>query len=166
MRLTLQTLLLLIALVAPAGATQTHGDPEGLFVHQFSHIFFLFSMGLLIYWIRTRGLGQKNGWRHIQYAAILFMTWTMDAFATHLMDENYAWVDVTRMDAWHIHIDASNPFIIVFYYLLKLDHLWCVPAMLFMYMGLKRLNIEPLETPPLNNSPDAPLTEHPRSSKK
>ncbi len=165
-QLVLRSLWLVIVLAGPAGATQTHSDPEGLFIHQFSHIFFLFSMGLLIYWIRTRGLRQKPGWRQIQYAAVLFMIWTMDAFATHLMDEHYEWVSVTRVDAWHIHIDASNPFTIMLYYLIKLDHLWCVPALLLMYMGLKRLNLETRDAPPLNDRPAEPLTEPRRRSDK
>jgi hypothetical protein len=135
-------LYLLLLTAGSAGATQTHGDPEGLYVHQISHIFFLFSMGLLVYWIRIRRLIENTGWRYIQYSAILFMVWTADAFFAHLLDENYTWVHVIRVDAWHIHIDASNPFIMVIYYLLKLDHVWCVPAMLFLLLGVKRLNIE------------------------
>lgn len=133
---------LLLLAAGPAGATQTHEDPEGLYVHQISHIFFLFSMGLLVYWIRNRRLIESTGWRYIQYSAILFMVWTVDAFFAHLFDENYTWVHITRVDAWHIHIDASNPFITVIYYLLKLDHVWCVPAMLLLLLGVKRLNIE------------------------
>lgn len=135
-------LSVLMITAGPAGATQTHSDPEGLVVHQFSHIFFLFSMGLLIYWIRTRGLKQKTGWRHIQYAAALFMIWTMDAFATHLMDEHYEWVRMTQAGPWRVHIEAVNLFTAIIYYLAKMDHLWCVPALLFMYLGLKRLNEE------------------------
>ena len=132
---------LVLLAAAPAVATQTHGDPEGLIVHQISHIFFLFSMGLLIYWIRTRKLIEKAAWRYIQYAAFLFMIWTMDAFATHMIDEHYEWIRVTRAGPWHIHIEATNLFTAVFYYLVKMDHLWSVPALMFMYLGLRRLNL-------------------------
>ena len=31
-------------------ATQTHGAPEGVYVHQIAHIFFMLSMGFLIHW--------------------------------------------------------------------------------------------------------------------
>ncbi len=133
-------LALVLLAAAPALATQTHGDPEGLVVHQISHIFFLFSMGLLIYWIRTRKLIEKAAWRYIQYAALLFMIWTLDAFATHLIDEHYDWIRVTRAGPWHINIEAKNLSTAVFYYLVKMDHLWSVPAMMFMYLGLRRLN--------------------------
>lgn len=132
----------LLTAALPAGATQTHGDPEGLIVHQFSHVFFFVSMGFLIYWIRTRGLHRQPGWRYIQYAAVLFMVWTMDAFATHLMDEHYLWVTLTRSGPWQVQMEARNLSVAVVYYLAKMDHLWCVPALLFMYLGLRRLNLE------------------------
>jgi hypothetical protein len=103
-------------------------------------------MGLLVYWIRTRRLFNNTGWRHIHYSAILFMFWTTDAFFAHLLDENYDWIHVSRVDAWHIHIDASSPLTAMIYYLLKLDHMWCVPALLFLLLGLRRLNIESRNT--------------------
>jgi len=134
--------VLLLIFAVPAGATQTHGDPEGLVVHQISHLFFMFSMGLLIYWIRNRGLTAQAGWRYIQYAAFLFIIWTLDAFAAHQIDEFYEWIRVTRIGPWQIHIEADNLLTAVFYYLIKMDHLWCVPALLFMYLGLRRLNRE------------------------
>ncbi len=130
----------LLMVAVPAGATQTHGDPEGLIVHQFSHVFFLLSMGLLIYWIRGRRLDREIGWRYIQYAAALFMIWTIDAFATHLMDEHYHWVHMTQTGPWQVHIQAKSLFAALIYYLAKMDHLWCVPALLCMYLGLRRLN--------------------------
>lgn len=135
-------LVFLLFSAVPAMATQTHGDPEGLVVHQISHLFFMFSMGLLIYWIRSHGLSKNPGWRYIQYAALLFIIWTVDAFFAHQIDEFYEWIRVTRTGPWQIHIETDNPVIAVFYYLTKMDHLWCVPALWFMYLGLRRLNRE------------------------
>lgn len=135
-------LIILLSFAAPAGATQTHGDPEGLVVHQISHVFFMFSMGLLIYWIRTRGLNTDAGWRYIQYAAGLFIIWTLDAFAAHQLDEFFEVIQVTRTGPWLLHIEADSLFIAFVYYLTKMDHLWCVPALMFMYLGLRRLNRE------------------------
>lgn len=120
-------------------ATQSHGAPEGLYVHQLSHLFFFFSMGILIYWLRVRNLVQETGWRYIQYSAFLFILWTLDAFAAHMFDEQFQWVNVTRLDRWHIRLDASHEWINLFYYIIKLDHLLCVPAIVFLYAGLKRL---------------------------
>ena len=75
-------LVLAIALVSePALATQAHSAPEGLYAHQLAHIFFIVSMGVLIYWLRERKLVQAVGWRYIQYAALFFILWNLDAFS-------------------------------------------------------------------------------------
>jgi hypothetical protein len=139
------TIVLLFCLTLPtaAGATQTHGDPEGLLVHQVSHIFFAFSMGLLIYWLRSRGLVCHRGWRNIQYAAILFILWTADAFLVHTLDELSGWIRVSSPSSWEITIEPNGHFLVgVLYYIVKLDHLLCVPAMLLLYLGVRQLNHE------------------------
>ena len=76
---------LVLSVGAPtlALATQTHGEPEGLVVHQITHLVFIFSMGTLIFWLRKRKLVVETGWRYIQYAALLFILWNLDAFAVH-----------------------------------------------------------------------------------
>ena len=63
----------LILMPATALATQGHNDPEGLVVHQMSHLFFVFSMGILIYWLRARDLVRHVGWRYIQYSSVFFI---------------------------------------------------------------------------------------------
>lgn len=135
----------LLALPSWALATQAHGDPEGLYVHQLSHLFLAFSMGLLIYWLRRRTLVRAGGWRLIQYSAAFFILWTLDAFTAHLLDEQYALVRVTRVGNWLMRIESvsDGPWLRILYYLVKLDHLFCVPALLFLYLGLKRLLREP-----------------------
>lgn len=137
--------LCLLALPVPALATQAHGDPEGLYVHQMSHLFLAFSMGLLIYWLRRRTLVRADGWRLIQYSATFFILWTLDAFTAHLLDEQYTLVRVTRVGNWLMRIDSvpDTPWLQILYYLVKLDHLFCVPALLLLYLGLRRLLREP-----------------------
>jgi len=124
----------------PAFATQGHSDPEGLYIHQFSHVFFIFSMGILIYWLRFRKLIHKKGWQYIQYSALFFIFWSIDAFLVHFLDEQYKWIQITRLDLWNIRIDASYSFLRCVYYIIKLDHFLCVPAMIFLYLGLKNLS--------------------------
>lgn len=129
--------------LAPAAAlaVQEHGAPEGLYAHQFAHLFFLASMGLLIYWLRQRQLVKQAGWRYIQYAAFFFILWNIDAFTAHLLDEELAVVDVQRVTAWTVRIDSGDlPQALGWlYYAAKLDHLLSVPALLFLYFGLRRL---------------------------
>lgn len=131
----------LILMPAAAFATQGHTDPEGLVVHQMSHIFFVFSMGILIYWLRAWDLVRRTGWRYIQYSALFFILWTLDAFTVHLLDEGLGIIRVARVDPWHLRIESSPGFgwVKPLYYAVKLDHLFCVPGLIFLYLGIKRL---------------------------
>lgn len=134
-------LLWLFSTPATVFATQGHGDPEGLVVHQLSHLFFVFSMGILIYWLRAWNLVQRAGWRLIQYSAFFFILWTLDAFIVHFLDEGLGIIQVARVDRWHLRIDSppGADWIKVFYYAVKLDHLFCVPGLVFLYLGIRRL---------------------------
>jgi len=127
-----------------AAAVQEHGAPEGLFAHQLAHLFFIASMGLLIFRLRQRGLVKQAGWKFIQYAALFFILWNIDAFTAHLLDEQLALVELRRPTAWRVVIEAEGhpPALAWLYYAAKLDHLLCVPAMVFLFLGLRRLNRE------------------------
>ena len=126
---------------ALALAVQEHGAPEGIYSHQGAHLFFTASMGLLIYWLRQRRLVRVAGWRCIQYAALFFILWNLDAFTAHFLDEQSGILD-TAMSApgkIKIEVDENLTALAWFYYIAKLDHLLCVPAMAFLYAGLRRL---------------------------
>jgi len=133
-----------VLLPAPALATQGHGGIEGVYVHQFGHIFFIVAMGILIFWLRERRLTEKSGWRYIQYTAFFFILWNLDAALVHFLDDQTHLIRVTRIDSWHIDITAESgpPWLAVVYYCAKLDHLLCVPALWCLYTGLKRLLAE------------------------
>jgi hypothetical protein len=126
---------------APVLAVQEHGAPEGLYTHQGAHLFFIASMGLLIYWLRQRRLVQAAGWRYIQYAALFFILWNLDAFLAHLLDEHLDVVDILMEAPGKVRIKIGEypEALAWFYYATKLDHLLCVPALLFLYAGLRRL---------------------------
>jgi hypothetical protein len=113
-------------------ATQTHGGPEGIYAHQIAHLFYIVSMGFFIHWLRERRLVEQSGWRFIQYAAFFLILWNLDAFLVHLLDQ---------IEGWSIQLNAQNGSdgLRELYYFAKLDHLLCVPALFFLYLGLKRL---------------------------
>jgi hypothetical protein len=135
-------------------ATQTHGDPEGLFVHQFAHGFFVISLAIFIYWLRFRNLIVETGWRYIQYASFLLILWNVDATIAHMFDEQIQMIEVERMGHWYMKITSADNtnFTIILYYLVKLDHLLCVPALIFLYAGLKQFLKEPLPSVPESGS--------------
>ena len=72
---------------------------------------------------------------------MFFILWNIDAFAVHLLDEQIHAVVVSREAPFHIKISTMEglEWIRLFYYLAKLDHLLCVPAMIFLYLALKNL---------------------------
>jgi hypothetical protein len=134
-------LFIWLFLPATAYATQTHGGLEGLYVHQIAHLFFTLSMGLLIYWLRKRGLVTRKGWRYIQYAALFFIAWNLDAFFSHWLLEQSGFISVENIQGVQMRITLvkGHRWLAEIYYLTKFDHLLCVPAMLFLLLGLRRL---------------------------
>lgn len=122
-------------------ATQSHGAPEGIYAHQIAHIFFMISMGFFIHWLRDKKLVKETGWRFIQYSAFFLILWNIDAFLVHLLDDQLGVVQVKRIGLSHIQLNAlnGNKGLELLYFIAKLDHLFCVPALLFLYSGLKRL---------------------------
>ena len=139
--------LFLVFFPAAAYATQMHSGAEGIIVHQFGHLFFLFSMVVLILTITGKDLNREKGWRLIQYAAFFFILWNMAAFGAHLLDNQMHAVTVSNVSFSEITIMAENGsrLIEIAYYLLKLDHLLCVPAIFFLYKGLCHIPVK--ETP-------------------
>lgn len=128
-----------------AWATQGHGGVEGIYVHQLAHIFFALTMGILIYWLRRRRLTLQSGWRLIQLSAFWFILWNISAIGVHLLEEQINIITIEKVTTWQIKMDTTpeNIWVAYLYYFIKLDHLFCVPAMLFLYMGLKRLLKKP-----------------------
>lgn len=139
----LYTILFLLFFSDPADAIQMHSGAEGIIVHQFGHIFFLFSMGVLILTITGKDLNRQKGWRLIQYAAFFFILWNISAFTAHLLDNQIHAVTVSDLSLSEITIMAENGsrLIEIAYYLLKLDHLLCVPAIFLLYRGLCHIRV-------------------------
>lgn len=125
----------------PVLATQTHGQPEGLYVHQMAHVFFIISMGSLEFWLRQRNLIKEKGWKYIQWSAVLFILWNINAALVHFLDEHLDILGIIKIDLWHIQVESiqGQDSIALLYYVLKLDHLLCVPAMFFLFYGLKTI---------------------------
>jgi hypothetical protein len=124
-----------------AGATQIHPAEEGLYVHQIGHLFFIFSMGILIYRLRARGLTKEAGWRCIQYSALFFILWNIDAVMVHFFEDREDLYQIIDSGHWHqwINFTEGHNSLEFLYYLGRMDHLLCVPAIIFLYFGLKHL---------------------------
>ena len=134
-------LWLLLGAAQPAWATQVHAAPEGLYAHQLAHVFLTFSMGILIYWLRERKLVLETGWRYVQYAAFFLILWNLDAMTVHYLDSRDDMFRIVNAGGWQssIQVSSQHSGLILFYYFAKMDHLLCVPAIIFLYLGLRHL---------------------------
>ena len=132
---------LMILIPIDGFATQLHASSEGIITHQMGHLFFLSSMVALIFTITGKGLDKQKGWRLIQYSAFFFILWNLDAIAAHFFDNQIHAVKIENISLLKMRIVTNNDSSILAwcYYALKLDHLLCVPAMLFLYKGLSNL---------------------------
>ncbi|MBU8850301.1 MAG: hypothetical protein KOO64_12210 [Desulfobacterales bacterium] len=139
--LPVMTIAGMILLPIDGYATQLHAGSEGIITHQMGHIFFLFSMVVLIFTVTGKGLDKQKGWRLVQYSAFFFILWNLDAVTAHFFDNQIHAVKIENISLWKMKIITNNDSSLLawFYYILKLDHLLCVPAMLFLYKGLSRL---------------------------
>ena len=120
-------------------AFQSHPAPEGLYVHQLAHLIFIVAMSILVYWLQSNRFVEQRGWRLIQVACILFILWNIVAFAGHWVEEQIPKESVFGEPDWRQRIDLRSTPLAPVYYLLKLDHLVSVPAMVFLVLGLRSL---------------------------
>lgn len=129
---------LILALPGNLYALQFHLNSEGIITHQIGHLFFLFSMVVLMFIISGKGLAIHKGWRLIQVSAFFFILWNACAITVHFLDNQIYAVSVERLANGYARIRTQNNSSLLgwVYYGLKLDHLLCVPAMFLMYKGL------------------------------
>jgi hypothetical protein len=120
---------------------QAHATPEeGLYSHQLGHLFFCLSMVVFAFWLQKTRLVKKMGWRLIQVSCFFFILWNIDAIAGHEVE---LWLSESRF----VGPPAPSRMLIVdkgsvlpyLYFFLKLDHFLCVPAMVLLCLGLRKL---------------------------
>lgn len=121
-----------------AWAFQSHPAPEGLYAHQLAHVFFAVAMGIMTYWLHRNRLSSQPGWKLIQVSCALFVAWNVVAFTGHWMEELITANMVQGAPDWNQRITIDSLPATAFY-ILKLDHLVCVPALLCLVLGLRSL---------------------------
>jgi len=126
-------------LASPAHAIQSHPAPEGLYVHQLAHVCFIISMGFLAYWLEVQKFCRKKGWRYIQIAALLFVFWNILAFAGHCVEEKIPRELFVGDPDWSQRLVAHENMWADLFYVLKLDHLASVPAIICLFVGIRLL---------------------------
>lgn len=130
-------LLVVLAIPGDAGALQVHGEPEGLYVHQMAHLHYIFALGYF-YWDIRRTAFTGRGWRYLQMFCILMTCWNILAFIGHLagalLDPKALHQTDSYLETMLLSPLTTHKFL---FYITKLDHLIYVPALFFLYLGLR-----------------------------
>ena len=133
------SVITLVALLHPesAWALQPHSAPEGLYVHQMSHL--LFSGALIYLFLHTRRTPELRGrgWLYLQLFCILFTCWNLLALVGHEAAKFLSVADFIDRSNWNEQIAGPISPIKLLYFLTKMDHLLYVPALLSLVIALR-----------------------------
>lgn len=133
------SVLLLFVMSSPSTcwALQSHGAPEGNYVHQMAHLLFMGSLCYL-YWHtrRTQDLASK-GWKYLQVFCFVFTCWNLVALIGHEAFDLLSPTDFIEKNSWQEQIAAPITPVKVVYFLTKMDHLLYVPGLLALVISLK-----------------------------
>lgn len=128
---------LLIALPESGWALQTHGAPEGIYVHQLAHVLFMASLGYLYWHTRKTQHRQSNGWRYLQIFCVVLSLWNGSAFLGHEMLGHLSAADFIDKGTWQEQLTLPFTLTKAVYYVTRLDHLLFVPALAALVISLR-----------------------------
>lgn len=130
-------LIVAVFLPGEALALQVHGEPEGVYVHQMAHLHYIFALGYFFWDIRRTSFTGR-GWRYLQLFCILMTCWNIIAFLGHLA-ESYLDPQSLLQGDCYLQVRLLSPFTLnkYLYFITKLDHLIYVPALFFLFIGLR-----------------------------
>ncbi|MEA3546410.1 MAG: hypothetical protein U9R66_02010 [Thermodesulfobacteriota bacterium] len=125
---------------APAYGVQVHSAPEGLYVHQMAHLFFAGAMLFLFIYLKKFPLGHSTAWRYIRLSLFFFFLWNINALIVHTL-EVYLPQDaiIAGTDFWSRRLAPPFDLTKWVYFFTKHDHIWCVPAIFFLFFGTRSL---------------------------
>ncbi len=134
------TLCLLFLFPDDCQALQSHGAPEGLYVHQMAHIFFIVGL-IYLYWDIKRSAFKSPGWRCLRIFCLLMLSWNVVAFVGHFAG-GYIDADHIYKADGYLYSRIVGPLTItkITYYLAKFDHIIAVPALFFLYLAMRTLH--------------------------
>ncbi len=126
-------------------ALQTHGEPEGIYVHQMAHILYMTAMCYL-YWDTNRSIFSGRGWTYLRIFCVFTILWNLLALVGHASTGHLHPEDFTVADGYlSSRLNMPLTFVKIVFYTAKLDHLLAVPALFFLYMSLRSFYKDSLE---------------------
>lgn len=136
--------LLLLGQTESAWALQSHGAPEGLYVHQMAHLLFMGALAYLYWHTRRSQVLISKGWKYLRIFCILLFCWNLLAFTGHEAFEYLTPADFIDKNSWKEQIAAPLSFLKILYYIAKMDHFLNVPAILALVISLRTFYLEAL----------------------
>lgn len=130
-------LSLLLALPEQSWALQSHGPPEGLYVHQIAHVLFMGALGYLYWHTRVTQEPGHRGWKYLQVFCVLMFLWNMVAFTGHEAFEHLLPGDFHAEGTLGEQLVEPLTSVKLLYFVTKLDHLLFVPALLALLVSLR-----------------------------
>ena len=136
-RIILLTLAFFFGLAQNAMALQTHGAPEGIYVHQMAHALFMGAL-IYLYW-HTRKTQETSGrgWKYFQIFCLFLIAWNILAFTGHETYEHLLDSDFHDRNTWDARLAYPITFKKVLYYITKMDHFLIVPALMALVISLR-----------------------------
>ncbi|MDW7772371.1 MAG: hypothetical protein SCH71_05705 [Desulfobulbaceae bacterium] len=123
-------------MIVPAWALQTHSEPEGIYVHQMAHLLFMAALAYLSWDIRRTSFSGR-GWGYMQLFCLSMFLWNVLAFTGHGIEYFLGPENFLQGGYWHNRLLGPMTMNKQIYYLAKLDHLVCVPALFFLFLSLR-----------------------------
>jgi hypothetical protein len=131
-------LYLLLGHASTAWALQSHGY-VGLYVHQGAHILFLGAMVSFALRLRASGLTALPAWRWMAWGAWFFGAWNIWAFVGHFITLTIPDRNVLVLEGDLVPSLLMATWKEVTYYVLRMDHLLSLPAIILFYLGIRAL---------------------------
>ncbi len=134
-------LLAMLSVPDSAWALQSHGPPEGIYVHQMAHAFFFGSLVFLFLDLR-RSATKSRGWIYLKKFCLLMIVWNVIAFTGHAVATLLAPEYIAGAESFfHSRLLGPMDSIKLVFYITRFDHLLLVPALFFLCIGLRFLYI-------------------------
>lgn len=130
-------LFVLFGFTENAWALQSHGPPEGIYVHQMAHLLFMGALGYLYWHTRKSPAIESKGWKYLQIFCFFLIAWNIIAFTGHQAFGLLSPSDFIDKGNWKEQLAPPITGVKVLYYITKMDHFLNVPGLLALVISLR-----------------------------
>lgn len=137
-------LLILFGMTENSWALQSHGAPEGIYVHQMAHLLFMGALGYLYWHTRKSPPIKSNGWKYLQIFCFFLIAWNLIAFTGHEAFGKLSPADFVDKNSWKEQLAPPITWMKALYYITKMDHFLNVPGLMALVISLRTFYREAL----------------------